>query len=179
MAATRRTPHPSPLPGRPGRGDRRELSAPEDRGEGTGGSSQLRETGARGREGALSPGFLSVALPLSPEEDDAGVADLHAGGCGLVHRAVGGLLARAAQPGRRRGRLARRRGRGAIAVRLRFPEMSEGHLRSVLARERATTNIAARPVVVSLDLACRRSSSRRRSGARRAAEFGKTPSCWR
>ena len=82
---------------------------------------------------------------MSPKEDDAGVANLQTGRDGLVHRAVGGFVARAAEPPGRRGNPPGRGRRGAIAWSLRFPEMSERHVTRLLACERATTNIARAP----------------------------------
>ena len=123
----------------------------------------------------------SVGLPLSPKEGDAGVANLQAGRGGLVHRAVGGLLARAAEPGRRRGDLPGRGRRGAIALRLRFPEMSERHSAKAT-RMRATDHEYRQgPGRMALQpgSGVPSKTSRRRSGARRTAQFGKIPSCWR
>ena len=76
-------------------------------------------------------------------------------GKGVEVTVEGGKITRFNAPGKetlsvapeawRRGDLSGRGRRGAIALRLRFPEMSERHIRRLLACEPATTNYRPSP----------------------------------
>jgi hypothetical protein len=100
-------------------------------------ANRHRTAGTRsGWDGARSPEAgrvgtrpgCSVPLSLSPEEGNAGAADRQARRTRFIHRAVGGLAARAAERRRPRGHLPRSCRRAAVALRLRFSEMSKRHV---------------------------------------------------